>query len=146
MTPNIPSELIALIKKSESCRLSAYRCPAGVWTCGWGSTGADVTAATRWTQAQADARLAADMMRFVADALRLSPGLAKQTSGRLAAIADFCYNAGSHAYEGSTLRRKVDAGDWAGAKAELAKWIHAKGEVLPGLVKRRAAEAVLLGN
>jgi len=140
-----PAELIALIKKSESCSLTAYQCPAGVWTCGWGSTGADVTATTRWTQAQADARLAADMMRFVADALRLSPGLAKQPPGRLAAIADFCYNAGAHAYEDSTLRKLVNAGDWTSAKTELGKWVRGGGRVLPGLVVRRAADAALLG-
>ena len=143
MTP--PAELIALIQRFEGCRLAAYRCPAGIWTCGWGSTGADVTAATRWTQAQADARLAADVARFVADALRLSPGLSKQRPGRLAAIADFCYNAGPGAYEGSTLRKRVDAGDWAGARAEIVKWVHGGGQVLPGLVRRRAAEAALLG-
>ena len=143
MTP--PAELIMLIKQFEGCRLSAHRCPAGIWTCGWGSTGSDVTSTTRWTQAQADARLAADVSRFVADALRLSPGLAKQPSARLAAIADFCYNAGSGSYEGSTLRKRVNAGDWAGAKVELGKWIHVGKEVLPGLVNRRAAEAALLG-
>lgn len=142
MTP--PAELIALIKQFEGCQLAAYRCPAGIWTCGWGSTGADVTATTRWTQAQADARLVADMARFVADALRLSPGLAKQPPGRLAAIADFCYNAGSGAYEKSTLRKRIDAGDMAGAQVELAKWVRGGGKVLPGLVARRAAESALL--
>ena len=54
---------IALIKHFEGCRLKSYRCPAGVWTCGWGTTDG-VTEDTEWTQEEADLRLAEDLAVF----------------------------------------------------------------------------------
>jgi lysozyme len=61
-----------------------------------------------------------------------------------AAIADFCFNLGTPRYRGSTLRKRVDAQDWAGAQNELPKWKFGGGKVLPGLVLRRAEEARLV--
>lgn len=61
-----------------------------------------------------------------------------------AAIADFCFNLGTSRYKASTLKRRVDAGDWEGAADELAKWVWGGGKKLPGLVARRAAEVELL--
>ena len=52
---------VALIKRWEGCVLRAYKCPAGVWTIGWGATGPDIVEGLRWTQAQADDRLARDV-------------------------------------------------------------------------------------
>ena len=51
----------ALIKEFESCRLAAYRDQRGIWTCGWGATGPDISARTKWTQEQADARFDKDL-------------------------------------------------------------------------------------
>jgi lysozyme len=61
-----------------------------------------------------------------------------------AAVADFCFNLGMTRYKASTLRRRINAGDWQGAQQELAKWVWGGGKRLPGLVLRRAAEAALL--
>ena len=137
----IPTALIDLIKRFEGLRLHAYRCPAGIWTCGYGSTGPDITPNTVWTEEQSEARMITDAKVFVAATMRLCPGL---EGDRLAAIADFAYNLGVSRLAGSTLRRKVNAGDFEGARKELAKWVRGGGRVLPGLVVRRAAEAALL--
>lgn len=62
----------------------------------------------------------------------------------LGAVIDFAYNLGVPRYRGSTLRKRVDAKDWAGAVEQLLLWNKAGGRILPGLVKRRQAEAVLM--
>jgi lysozyme len=133
--------LYALIRRFEGCRLTPYLCPAGVWTCGWGSTGADVFPGKAWTQEYADQRMQADALKFAKGTLRLCPGL---TGAGLCAIADFAYNLGLGKLRASTLRRKINAGDMETAKMELHKWVRGGGRILPGLVLRRQAEAALL--
>ncbi len=135
--------LKGLIRKFEGCKLVSYLCPAGVWTIGWGSTGRDIGPHSKWTQIEADIRLARDAMAYAEGVATLSPRL-RGDDRRWAALADFCYNLGTTRYKSSTLRRRVDAGDWEGAKAELAKWVFGGGRKLPGLVTRRKAEADLL--
>ena len=134
--------LVRLIRHHEGLRLRAYYCPAGVLTCGYGSTGPDIRLDTVWTAEQAKARMLADAERFARQTLILCPGL---SGGALCAISDFAYNLGLGRLRTSTLRRKVNSRDWAGARRELAKWIRGGGRVLPGLVARRADEAALLG-
>lgn len=133
--------LYLLIRRFEGCRLMPYYCPSGVLTCGWGSTGADVFPGMPWTQEQADRRLELDAIRFARGTLALCPRIA---GDRLCAIADFAYNLGLGRLKGSTLRRKINVQDWAGAIAELRKWTNGGGRKLPGLVLRREAEAALL--
>lgn len=133
--------LYALIRRFEGCRLMPYRCPAGVWTCGWGSTGADVFPGRAWTQEYADRRMAMDATRFARQTLVLCPAL---DGDRLCAIADFAYNLGAGALQASTLRRRINAGQYDAAKVELLRWVRGGGRVLPGLVLRRQAEAALL--
>ena len=77
-------------------------------------------------------------------ALLLSPRLAHESDRRLAAVISFLYNCGGGNYRVSTLKKRVDAGDWDGAKEEIVKWNKASGRVLPGLTKRRQAEAAFL--
>lgn len=74
-------------------------------------------------------------------ALNLSPALRKE---RLVAIADFIFNLGTTRYKASTLRRAINAEDWDRAEEEIVKWVYGGGRKLPGLVKRRAFEAMLL--
>ena len=78
-------------------------------------------------------------------ALSTKEALSVLSNRRFAAIISFCYNCGTGNYRISTLKKRVDAKDWAGAQEEIRKWNKAAGRVLPGLVKRRAAEAALLG-
>lgn len=133
--------LYVLIKRFEGCKLLPYLCPAGVWTCGWGSTGADVFPGKPWTQEYADSRMYADARKFAKGALKLCPDL---TGPALCAVADFAYNLGLGRLQASTLRRKINAGDMDAAKIELRKWVRGGGRILPGLVLRREAEAALL--
>lgn len=138
-----------LIKQAEGLRLQPYLCPAGVPTIGYGSTryanGKAVTLKdAAITQAQADELLMVTLTQeYLPGVLKASPTLADKPKA-LAAILDFAYNLGVGAYEGSTLRKRVDAGDWGSAVFELRRWIKAGGKVLPGLVARRDAEAALL--
>lgn len=133
--------LYTLIRRFEGCQLKPYLCPAGVWTCGWGSTGPDVFPGRAWTQEYADARLTKDAVRFAVGVLALCP---KLSGDRLCASGDCAYNIGLAAFRASTLRRKLNAEDFEAAKTELRKWVHGGGRKLPGLVIRREAEAALL--
>lgn len=76
--------------------------------------------------------------------LKLCQDLPNWGPGAMAAILDFTYNLGSGNLAGSTLRRRINAGDKEGARQELMKWVKGGGKVLPGLVRRRGAEAVLI--
>lgn len=134
----------ALAKRFEGCHLTPYICPAGVWTCGWGSTGPDVIPGQPWTQDYADRRLQHDALRFATGTLAACPVLAQESDRRLSAITDFAYNLGLGRLRGSTLRKRINARQWAPAAAELRKWNKGGGRVLPGLVLRREAEVRLL--
>lgn len=135
--------LLALIRRFEGLRLRAYLCPAGVPTIGYGSTGPDIKLGMAISKGEAEMRMRKDAASFLLLALKLSPSLSGN-SDRQAAIADFCYNLGATRYKASTLRRKINAGEWEAAKRELQKWVWGGGRKLPGLVARRAAEAALL--
>lgn len=118
-----------------------YWCPAGVLTCGWGSTGYDVFPGKAWTQEYADRRMELDALKFAKATLMTCPNL---SGAALSAIADFAYNCGIGNLKASTLRKRVNAGDMEAAKVELGRWVRGGGKVLPGLVIRRQAEALLL--
>jgi lysozyme len=133
--------LYKLIKRFEGCHLKPYLCPAGVWTCGWGSTGPDVFPGRPWTQEYADARLEMDAAKFAKGTVLLCPALDGE---RLCAIADFAYNLGLGNLRASTLRRKLNEGAYEAARRELGRWVRGGGRVLPGLVIRRHTEAALL--
>ena len=153
MNPKVLDQAIEraadLCRRFEGLCLKPYLCPAGIPTIGYGSTryadGRAVTLKDRSiTSAQADDLLLLTLRRdCLPGVLRLSPSLADKPRA-LAAIVDFAYNLGPTKYAGSTLRKRVDAGDWAGAKIELGKWVRGGGKVLSGLVARREAEAELI--
>src|SRR5574343_546614 len=137
--------LTDLLKQFEGCKLKAYKCPAGIWTIGFGST-RGVKEGDVITQEQADALLLEEAQEYLDEALRLSPRLRSATPGQQAAIASFVYNCGAGNYKKSTLKRNVDAGDFNEAKHSIKMWNKANGKVLKGLVTRRQAEADLLSN
>jgi GH24 family phage-related lysozyme (muramidase) len=131
---------IALVKQFEGCKLKAYLCPAGVLTCGWGTTDG-VTEDTEWTQDEADERLVEDLAVFE---MRVKKLLQREATGnQLAALVSFAYNVGTMNLRTSTLLRKFNAGDIAGAAEQFPAWNKAGGRVLPGLIARRAAERAL---
>jgi len=136
--------LINLIKEFEGCKLKAYKCPAGVWTVGFGATGKEINKDTVWTQEQADESLHDRALDALHEAIRLSPILLHETIERQAAIADFIYNCGGGNYRASTLKKRVDAGDWNSAKKEIMRWDKVKGKPLAGLTRRRLIECDML--
>lgn len=141
-----PDSLLDLIRRFEGLRLRPYLCPAEVPTIGYGHTGPDVRIdSPRITKALAEAWLEEDAAKACRAAVALSPVLITDAD-RLAAVADFIYNLGAGRYKASTLRRRVQAEDWDGAAEQLGRWVWGGGKKLPGLVTRRAAEAVLLGR
>ena len=132
---------IALIKRWEGCKLTAYPDPGtggDPWTIGWGSTGPGIRKGVTWTQAQADARLAEDVAKFMAgvQSAVTVPVLPRE----LGAMTSLAYNIGLGAFQGSTLLRRFNAGDKAGAAAQFDVWRMAGGRVMQGLVNRRADE------
>lgn len=141
---------IALIKRFEGCakkradgQFEAYPDPGtggDPWTIGWGATGKGIGRGTVWTQAQCDARLEADLVRYSADVAR-ALGDAPTSQHQFDALVSFHYNTGAIAR--ATLTRLHKGGDFAGAAAEFGKWVHAGGRRLAGLVRRREAEAAL---
>lgn len=144
-----------LCRRFEGYRAQPYLCPAGVPTIGYGSThyadGRKVTLQdTAMSEPEARALLMVELFNtYAPGVLRQCPGLlplALLTDDwrKLNAIVDFAYNLGVGRLQTSTLRRKINACDWQGAAQELAKWVRGGGRVLPGLVRRRSAEAALL--
>ena len=148
---DVPQAAIELAKRFEGfCRVPKsdpklaypYVCPAGFWTIGYGHL-CDAKHPPI-TMEEGKAYLAADMADALKATLRYCPVLATEPEGRLAAIVDFTFNLGAGRLQASTLRRRVNQRDWAGAAQELRRWVYGGGKVLPGLVLRRVAEASFL--
>ena len=142
MTRQIDALGLKILKNAEGCRLVAYQDSGGVWTIGWGATGPDIHAGLVWTQAQADARLQADLQRFE-DAVTRADGLVATTDNQFSAMCDLIYNIGIGNFLTSSVLRFHRSGDHHDAAAAFGAWDKAKGRVLPGLRRRRAAEAAL---
>lgn len=145
---HVSGDGIAFLKKFESCRLEAYLDVRGIWTIGWGHTGPDVKKGVKWTQAWADAEFVRDVGRF--DDCVGAAVTASLSQQQFDALVSFAYNVGETAFRQSTLLRKVNAGDFAGAKAEFARWnkatVDGKLVTVPGLSARRRAEAALFSS
>lgn len=127
-----------LTQSFEQCRLVPYRDPKGVWTDGWGNTHGVVPNGPAITQAKADADLLANVQNavyavnhYVAIALNQ-----QEFDG----LVDFVFNAGSGNFATSTMLKKLNCGDIAGAANEFEKWDMAGGQHLAGLLRRRIAE------
>jgi lysozyme len=140
----------ALIKAFESCQkrngtlFTPYVCPAGVLTIGWGHTnhhGRPFDKTARWTQQDCDDVFAEDMAGFEEQVNSIVKVPLKQH--QFDALVSFVYNVGVGNLRSSTLLRKLNGGDYQGAALEFHRWNRSNGKVLTGLVRRRAAEALL---
>ncbi len=131
---------IALIQRHEECRLKAYRDTAGVWTCGWGDTGLDVTEATVWTQEQADARFQERLTGFDAGVEAKCPDASPEQHSACVSLA---YNIGLGAFQKSSVARLHNAGRYSEAAQAFSLWNKSAGKVLIELVHRRAEEAAM---
>ena len=141
---NVSPNCAAITKQFEGCQLEAYQCPAGKWTVGYGHTGPDVYKGLKIDQARADQLLMLDLQSAQNTVNNLVEPQISQN--QFDALCDFVFNVGAGNFGTSTLLKKVNAQDYAGALQEFPKWNKGGGKVLPGLTKRRAAEAELFAK
>ena len=130
------------VPREDPDRAHPYICPAGFWTIGYGHI-CDAQHPPI-TEAEAEVYLARDLQTALVATLRYCPALVTEPDGRLAAIVDFTFNLGAGRLQTSTLRRRINQQDWSSAATELGRWVRGGGSVLPGLVVRRQAEALLI--
>lgn len=132
---NISQTGLELIKKYEGCRLKSYKCPAGVWTIGYGHT-AGVKEGQTITQAQAEQYLKEDMVKYEGYVEKYVSLTLNQN--QFDALVSFTYNCGA-----GNLQKLVKNRNHAQIAEALTLYNKATGKVLPGLVKRRAEEKAL---
>ncbi|HVW56009.1 MAG TPA: lysozyme, partial [Rhizobiaceae bacterium] len=140
MSRRINAAGLELIKSFEGLRLQAYRDSVGIWTIGYGHT-AGVKAGQTITEVQASQFLLADLSdaegaveKFVTVPLN---------DNQFAALVSLTFNIGAEAFRRSTLRKKLNAGDYAAVPGQLTLWVKGAGKTIPGLVRRRKAESDL---
>ena len=134
---------IGLIRHFEGTSLKAYRDPAGLWTVGTGhlirpNEGHLLDGVT---EAQAEALLRDDLReaeRAVANAVHVP-----LTENQRGALTSMCFNVGAGAFRGSTLVKKLNNCDYAGAANEFTRWSYVKRVLVLGLLRRRRAEKAL---
>ena len=146
----------------EGYRSKPYRCSAAIWTVGWGHAmyadqlnlpnvrkeGYTGLIRSDYQLKEGDARvwskdelvdlLKVDINTFERGVLRLYPTLASHQS-KFDAVVSIAYNAGLGNYQRSTIRIKVNRGDWDGAAEAFMSWTKAGGKEVSGLVNRRKA-------
>ena len=131
-----------LIKHFEGCELQAYKCPAGVWTIGYGHI-KTAHEGKVITQEQADEMLVEEMEEYegyINKAVKV-----ELNQNQFDAMVSWVYNLGNGNLGASTLLKVLNMGDYAGVPAQMLRWNKAGGKVLEGLTRRRQAEADLFG-
>jgi lysozyme len=137
---NISQNGIELIKKFEGCVLFGYKDAVGVPTIGYGHTGGVIVGQVI-SQAKAEELLKKDLQKFVNGVIACVDVPVNQN--QFDALVSFSFNCGLGSLQKSTLLKKLNAKDYAGAAAEFTKWNKAGGGILAGLTRRRAAELAL---
>lgn len=131
---------INLIKEFEGCKLSSYKCPAGVWTIGYGHT-KNVKQGMKITNEHATNLLKDDLKTYEGYVNKYVK--VKLNQNQFDALVSFTFNCGGGALKSSTLLKKINKGDYTGAANELLRWNKASGKILAGLTRRRQAEKAL---
>ena len=140
------SKALPIIKKFEGLRLTSYLCPSGLATIGYGATfyenGSRVQLGEKITIDRADSLLLMQVKLFETEVRRTVKSALNDN--QLGALVSFCFNIGGAAFSKSTLAKKVNANpNDPTIRAEFMRWTRGGGKVLPGLVRRREAEANL---
>jgi len=136
----ISKEGLSLIKKFEGCKLEAYKCAAGVWTIGYGST-KGVKEGDTITQEEADELLLHEMEEYEGYINDMVTVDLKQN--QFDALVSWVFNLGSSNLSSSTLLNRLNNKMWDDVPNQIKRWNKAGGQVLQGLVRRREAEALL---
>jgi len=140
---------VNLCKKWEGFSATPYICPAGYPTIGYGTVykpdGTKVTMSdSPISKEVAEAWLVSEVVNnYLRGVLKASPHLINFPA-TLGAITSFAYNLGVPRYNASTLKRRINEQDWRESVVELRKWVYGSGRKLPGLIKRREDEALLI--
>lgn len=136
----IGSKGLELIKHFEGCELEAYKCPAGVWTIGYGHI-KGVQEGMTITEAQAEEMLQSELIEYegyINDLVEV-----ELNQNQFDAMVSWVYNLGGGNLRSSTLLKVLNAGNYAGVPEQMLRWNKAGGKVLEGLTRRRQAEADL---
>ena len=136
----IGSKGLALIKHFEGCELEAYKCPAGVWTIGYGHI-KGVQEGMTITEMQAEEMLQSELIEYegyINDLVEV-----ELNQNQFDAMVSWVYNLGGGNLRASTLLKVLNAGNYAGVPEQMLRWNKAGGKVLEGLTRRRQAEADL---
>jgi lysozyme len=155
-----------LMHQYEGCRNKPYLCPAHIWTIGYGHVlyqeqirlpmvakeGQSTMIRKEfplkqednrvWSKEEIEKLFADDVNLFERGVLRLAPTLSGR-QGAFDACVSFAFNAGLGNFQRSTIRMKINRGEWKEAAEAFMQWTKGGGRELPGLVKRRKAEVVL---
>lgn len=144
------SPILTLVKYYEGLFLNVYKCPAGVWTIGYGHTGKDVTCASLpITEQVANELLVKDLMAAGRDVIRiagpyLSAGLMEEVKWRFEALTSWVFNLGAGNLASSTMLKRIKEQNWEAAANEMLRWDKATvagvKKSLPGLARRRKSE------
>ena len=134
------AEGVALIKKFEGCKLQSYLCSADVWTLGFGHT-RGVKDGDSCTQEQAEQTLVDDLFEFEKYVHKHVNVALDQN--QFDALVAWTFNLGPTNLRESTLLKRVNEERFSDVPTEIRRWNRAGGEVVQGLVRRRAAEALL---
>lgn len=132
------------LKQYEGYRSKAYQDSVGVWTIGYGTTkieGKPVEPGMTCTPEEAELYLRADLAWAQTAVNQLVKF--QLTQPMFDALVSFVYNVGETAFKNSTMLKKLNAGDYAGAANEFDRWVYAGGKLLPGLVSRRKLERTM---
>lgn len=134
------AECIDLVKGFEGFKAEAYKCPAGVWTVGYGTT-ENVYPGDVVNEQEAEELLFEDLV----DAAKAVDELVdvELTQNQYDALTSFVYNVGREAFRQSTMLKLINAGNMKAAALQFPRWTKANGKVLAGLVNRRAKEKEL---
>lgn len=132
---------IQLIKKFEGFSHTPYICPAGYWTIGYGHRIPDSSTSNGISESDAEMLLRKDLNTAELAVRRLIK--VELTENQFSALVSFVFNLGSGRLQSSTLRMKLNRGDYEGAANEFLRWTKGGGRTLKGLVVRRQAEREL---
>ena len=133
---------LALIRRFEGFAPAPYRCPAGYWTIGYGHMLADHPDPRRAISRDKAEQLLVQDVRISESAVTALITVSLRQH-QFDALVSFTFNLGSGALQRSTLRRRVNAQAHAEVPEQFLRWIYAGGRALPGLLRRRHAEAAL---
>jgi GH24 family phage-related lysozyme (muramidase) len=145
------SAAIKLIQEFEGCHLEAYKCPAGVWTIGWGNTrytdGSLVKQGDKITSIEADMMLRREIDRII-EKLRIIPHWNEMSAAQQSALISFGFNLGASFYGAQgfeTITKRLREKDWARVPEALLLYRNPGSKFEAGLRRRREAEGRLWG-